>query len=112
MLGCFVMAINVSNECDKLNPRGMPCVFLGYPQTKKGYELLDLTTNKLFISRNVKFYEIIYPYRLFHKNSLKESQNLHDPNFTISDLCYDDDHHVVEEVAHVVTDETIPDTTT
>lgn len=35
MLGYFVMAINVSNECDKLNPRGMPCVFLGYPQTKK-----------------------------------------------------------------------------
>lgn len=95
--GCFVMASNISNDCDKLNPRCLPCVFFGYPQTQRGYKLLDLTTKKLFVSRNVKFYETIYPYKLFHKQSKKEAQTLHDPNFTIFDLCYDDDYHVVEE---------------
>lgn len=53
---------------DKLNPRGVPCIFLGYPPHQKGYKLLNLLTNQTFVSRDVKFYEHIFPYLLSKKN--------------------------------------------
>ena len=96
--------------CDKLNPRGLPCVFLGYPKTQKGYKLLDLKTNKLFVSRNVKSYETTYPYRLFHKTTQVDNQTSHDPNFKIPDVCCDDDYHDEKESEPIHTDDLIPDT--
>lgn len=40
-------------------------VFNGYPHGIKGYKPFDLEHNEVFISRNVVFYESIFP---FHKN--------------------------------------------
>ena len=37
-------------------------MFLGYPQGIKGYKVLDLTSNTIHISRNIFFYEHIFPY--------------------------------------------------
>ena len=39
-------------------------MFLGYPQGIKGYKVLDLTYNSVHISRNIIFYEHIFPYAL------------------------------------------------
>ena len=39
----------------------VPCVFLGYRPCYKGYKLLDLSTNTVFISRDVIFHESIFP---------------------------------------------------
>ena len=39
-------------------------MFLGYPQGIKGYKVLDLTSNSVHISRNIIFYEHIFPYAL------------------------------------------------
>ena len=39
-------------------------MFLGYPQGIKGYKVLDLTSNSIHISRNIIFYEHIFPYAL------------------------------------------------
>ena len=47
----------------KFNPRATTTVFIGYPHGYKGYKLLDLTTLKTFISRDVKFYEHIFPFQ-------------------------------------------------
>jgi len=66
IFGCLVFAATQYREHDKFQPRGIPCVFLGYSATQKGYKLLDLTTNKVFVSRDVKFEEHIFP---FHNNS-------------------------------------------
>ncbi|KAL2938151.1 Retrovirus-related Pol polyprotein from transposon TNT 1-94 [Bienertia sinuspersici] len=64
--GCLVMAYNPHKCGDKFKQRGVPCVFLGYPQNKRGYKLLNLLNNQIFISRDTKFYEGLYPYRIFH----------------------------------------------
>lgn len=62
--GCLAFAVNSVHTTDKLAPRGVPCVFVGYPptqNTQKGYRLLDLTTMKFFTSRDVTFNETIFP---------------------------------------------------
>lgn len=59
--GCLFFAANPSQNGDKFGPRGVPCVFVGYPFNQKGYTLLDLTTKKTFVSRDVIFHESIFP---------------------------------------------------
>lgn len=58
--GCLAVAYNLDKTGYKFKERGVPCVFLGYPQTQKGYKLLNLKTNVVFVSRDVRFYEGIY----------------------------------------------------
>jgi hypothetical protein len=45
----------------KLAPRSIRCVFLGYSADHKGYHCLDLTTNRLIVSRHVVFNEDSFP---------------------------------------------------
>nr|GEV10925.1 retrovirus-related Pol polyprotein from transposon TNT 1-94 [Tanacetum cinerariifolium] len=62
VFGCFAMASNTSRVSDKVSPRGVPCLFLGYPQHKKRYKLVNLLDQTTFVSRDVTFYEDIFPY--------------------------------------------------
>ena len=63
-MGCLAFACNPTTSGDKFNPRGVPCVFMGYPPTQKGYRLLNLLTKQMYVSRDVKFHETVFP---FHK---------------------------------------------
>lgn len=57
---CFTTALPQSS--DKFAPRAIKGVFLGYPYGKKGYKILNLDTRKVFVSRDVKFYEHVFPF--------------------------------------------------
>ncbi|GJR41475.1 ribonuclease H-like domain-containing protein [Tanacetum coccineum] len=46
----------------KLEPRSTPCIFLGYPANHRGYQCLDLSSNKIIISRHVRFDEDVFPF--------------------------------------------------
>lgn len=47
----------------KLQLRALPCVFLDYASTQKGYRCLHNLRSKIYISRNVQFVESIFPFQ-------------------------------------------------
>lgn len=91
VIGCLAFAVNPSFTTDKLAARAVPCLFIGYPASRKGYQLLDLTTNKTFTSRDVQFHETVFP---FHPDSISKymthlpvKQNVIQPHSLFDDIC-------------------------
>eukprot|EP00261_Vitis_vinifera_P034093 XP_019075336.1 PREDICTED: uncharacterized protein LOC109122571 [Vitis vinifera] len=60
--GCLSFAHDQKSKGDKFASRSRKCVFLGYPFGKKGWKLFDLDTKELFVSRDVKFFEDVFPF--------------------------------------------------
>lgn len=46
----------------KLSFRSKPCVFLGYSSLHKGYKCLDMESGRVYVSRDVIFDELIFPF--------------------------------------------------
>lgn len=67
--GCLAFAYNPEKRKDKFQARGVPCIFIGYSHTQKGYKMHNLLTGVSFVSRDVRFYESVYPYHIFHSVS-------------------------------------------
>ncbi|XP_075486487.1 uncharacterized protein LOC142526104 [Primulina tabacum] len=61
VFGCLCYATNLTIQ-HKLSPRALPCVFLGYSNTQKGYKLLNLHNDKILFSRDVVFLEGVFPF--------------------------------------------------
>ncbi|KAH0754817.1 hypothetical protein KY290_025087 [Solanum tuberosum] len=55
-------SVNKKPHKDKFEPRTQPHIFIGYPFGTKGYKVLDLATKKIHVSRDVQFYENIFPF--------------------------------------------------
>jgi hypothetical protein len=73
VFGCACYPNIAATAPHKLTPRSTRCVFLGYSTDHKGYRCLDLSTNRLIISRHVVFDEESFP--------LAASPNLTDLDF-------------------------------
>ena len=53
----------------KLEYRSKRCAFLGYSQLHKGYKCLDISTGRIYISRDVIFDENVFPFSELHPNA-------------------------------------------
>ena len=53
----------------KLPFRSKRCVFLGYSTLHKGYKCLDVSTGRVYISRDVVFDETVFPFSTLHPNA-------------------------------------------
>lgn len=60
--GCLCFAHNQNHKGDKFASWSIRCVFLGYPNGKKGWRVFNLETKKVFYSRDVVFMESEFPY--------------------------------------------------
>jgi hypothetical protein len=52
----------------KLQFRSKQCVFLGYSNLHKDFKCLDISSGRVYISRDVVFDENIYPFATLHPN--------------------------------------------
>jgi hypothetical protein len=62
VFGCACYPNITATAPHKLAPRSTKCVFLGYSSNHKGYRCLDLSTNRIIISRHVTFDEADFPF--------------------------------------------------
>jgi hypothetical protein len=56
------------NSC-KLEFRSKRCAFIGYSNLQKGYKCLDISSGRVYITRDVVFDENIFPFSELHSNA-------------------------------------------
>jgi transposase InsO family protein len=59
--GCQWFPLLTPYNKTKLQPKSVPCIFLGYPFTSKGYVCFDPSSHRFYTSRHVLFNETIFP---------------------------------------------------
>ncbi|XP_071690716.1 uncharacterized protein [Rutidosis leptorrhynchoides] len=94
--GCLCFA-NVLNQTDKFSSRSLKCVFVGYSTSQKGYKLFDLENKCFIFSRDVKFYEHVYPFKTesVYKVNLDENSVNHLIFFDFT--MFENDSEIVHE---------------
>jgi len=61
VFGCTYFIQDLSSGLDKLSPKSIKCVFVGYSKTQKGYLCYNPSTRKYLVSVDVMFIESV-PY--------------------------------------------------
>ncbi|KAI3673709.1 hypothetical protein L6452_39837 [Arctium lappa] len=84
--GCQVFPYLRDYSQHKLAPRSIPCIFIGYSSQHKGYQCLDPTTSRVFVTRHARFNEMVFPSTI--TNDSPHVPPL--PNFMASDQTHQD----------------------
>ncbi|GJW79007.1 putative RNA-directed DNA polymerase [Tanacetum coccineum] len=81
VFGCLCYA-TVLNLHDKLGSRAEKCVLVGYASFKKGYKLYSLERKQFIYSRDVRFFEKVFPFKIRQsQDTILTSQGLDHVNF-------------------------------
>uniref|UniRef100_A0A2N9HH13 Integrase catalytic domain-containing protein n=1 Tax=Fagus sylvatica TaxID=28930 RepID=A0A2N9HH13_FAGSY len=72
--GCQCFPLLTPYNKTKLQPKSVPCIFLGYPFTSKGYVCFDPSSHRFYTSRHVLFNETIFPGLSTSQQSTSSSQ--------------------------------------
>ncbi|PKU81996.1 Retrovirus-related Pol polyprotein from transposon TNT 1-94 [Dendrobium catenatum] len=70
--GCACFPLTPSQLRNKFQPKSKLCVFLGYSEKYKGYKCLDISNNKILLSRHVIFDENSFPFLATQQGSIQE----------------------------------------
>nr|XP_009788984.1 PREDICTED: uncharacterized protein LOC104236699 [Nicotiana sylvestris] len=88
VFGCLCFPFTALGHKNKFEPRSILCLFLGTSTKHKGFKCLDPTTNKVLISRHVKFVKNIFPYLSMFPSNSQAPFLLKDTDFKSPDLDY------------------------
>ncbi|XP_074306524.1 uncharacterized protein LOC141641774 [Silene latifolia] len=91
---------------DKFAKRGRKCIFVGYPSDKKGWKMYDLETKSYFVSRDVVFYETVFPFSTTPSPNVPSPTVVSDEPFNGSLSADESDTHTGGEGAGPATAET------
>src|SRR4051812_45289687 len=69
IFGCAVWPNLRPFNKHKLEFRSKQCAFLGYSILHKGYKCLDISSGRVYISRDVVFDEHVFPFASLHSNA-------------------------------------------
>jgi histone deacetylase 1/2 len=69
VFGCACWPNHRPYNKHKLAFRSKECAFLGYSNLHKGFKCLDISTGRVYISRDVTFDENIFPFSKLHDNA-------------------------------------------
>ena len=90
VFGCTCFVQDLSLGLDKLSPRSLKCVFVGYSRTQKEYKCYNSSTRKYLVSADVTFFESVLYFSTQAPLTASEiappslSASLPTPAFTVS----------------------------
>jgi len=74
---CYFSTLSTNKR--KSDPRVSKYVFIGFKMETKGYVLLNIQSKEIFMSRDVVFYEHVFPYQRIQDTSNEtNNHNIHD----------------------------------
>ncbi|KAK2989742.1 hypothetical protein RJ640_030235 [Escallonia rubra] len=76
--GCLCYGHMNGKPHDKFAPRSKSGIFVGYPNGQKGYRIYDLESKVIYSSRDVQFFESIFPFA-DRKDNIADLQACHTP---------------------------------
>ncbi|GAA0157871.1 hypothetical protein LIER_15039 [Lithospermum erythrorhizon] len=78
VFGCLYFVTCIEPHKSKFQERAHPAIFIGYPPNQKALRYYDLMSNTVFVSRDIKFYESVFPFKdctSFDLSSLVRNQH-------------------------------------
>jgi len=93
--GCRVYPCLRDYAANKFSPRSIPCIFLGYSPSYKGYRCLNPLTSKIYVTPHAKFDELNFPLipnsiaqspASLDLSSFSEPMQAHDPPLSTTPL--------------------------
>ena len=89
IFGCLCFPYLRDYTKHKFEPRSLPCIFLGYNSSYKGFRCLDPKSHRVFITRHARFDETVFPSSSSHMQpspTLSDYISFHDPSSSNSPL--------------------------
>jgi len=75
VFGCIAYIHVPDEKRSKLDPKAKKCIFIGYSSEQKGYRCFNLSTQKLQVSKDVVFDEMVSWYSPLKKTEDGEARN-------------------------------------